>query len=415
MKVAVIGSGGREHALIWKLEQSLDRENIFAIPGNGGTSNNVDISADDFSEIRRFCERGNIDLVIVGPEAPLVDGIVDYFADSPIRVFGPDKIAAQLEGSKIWAKKFMEKHGVATAGFKSYENAGDPKDEIERLGGDLVIKFDGLAGGKGVFVTSTLQEATQAVNTIRGKYGDNAAFIIEEKLHGQEISIIGFTDGKSIKLLLPSQDHKPALDGDKGPNTGGMGAYCPVPMCDDALMKEIQAKIVQPTLEGIRAEDLNYKGVIYFGLMITNEGPKLLEYNVRLGDPEAEVILPALKSDLLPVITSCFRGNLGEIELEFNPGFYVDVVLTSKGYPGSYDTGFEISGIEDVSNDTLVFQSGTVKREDRILTAGGRVLNVVGRGQDLQSAINLAYRDLRAIHFKNMNYRKDIGFKGLVS
>ena len=415
MKVAVIGSGGREHALIWKLGQNLDRNDIFAIPGNGGTSNNIDISIDNFSEIRGFCEKENIELVIVGPEAPLVDGIVDYFADSPIRVFGPDRIAAQLEGSKIWAKKFMEKHGVATAGFKAYENKQDPDDEIERLGGDLVIKYDGLAGGKGVFVTSSIQEATQAVKTIREKYGENATFIIEEKLHGQEISIIGFTDGKNIKLLLPSQDHKPALDGDKGPNTGGMGAYCPVPMCNEVLMEAIQTSVVQPTLDGIRAEGLNYKGVIYFGLMITNEGPKLLEYNVRLGDPEAEVILPALKSDLLPVITACFDDSLAKIELEFNPHYYVDVVLTSQGYPGSYDTGFEISGIEDVSDDILVFQSGTTQKEGRILTAGGRVLNVVARGHDLQSAINLAYRDLKTIHFHNMNYRTDIGHKGLVS
>ncbi|MEJ2054647.1 MAG: phosphoribosylamine--glycine ligase [Calditrichaceae bacterium] len=298
MKIAIIGSGGREHALAWKFAQSKSADEIYVIPGNGGTKNNVAINSNNFEAIEKFCKEEQIDLIFVGPEDPLANGIVDYFCDKNIRIFGPDKEAARLEGSKIWAKRFMKKHGVATADFWMEEN-GD--EEIKK------------------------------------RYGNDADYIVEQKITGQELSIIGFTDGKDIKLLMTSQDHKPAYDGDTGPNTGGMGAYCPVPFCDEAILADIKTKIVNPTLKGIQTEKLNYKGVIYFGIMMTEQGPMLLEYNVRFGDPETEVILPALKSDLLDLVLSCLDGNLSTFNLAFNDGYFVDVVLASGGYPGSYE------------------------------------------------------------------------------
>jgi phosphoribosylamine--glycine ligase len=412
MKIAVIGSGGREHAIAWKLSQDMQPENIYMLPGNGGTLNNVSINPDDFVGIKNFCLKNDVNLIIVGPETPLSEGIVDYFKDTGILVFGPDKKAAQLEASKIWAKQFMKKYGVAAAESWFFRQGENAERVIRDLKGNLVIKYDGLAAGKGVFVCSSIAEANQALIEIKEKYGDSASFLIEKKLNGKEISIIGITDGKDIKLLLSSQDHKPIYDGDKGPNTGGMGAYCPVPFCNEALMENINRSIVQPTLKGIQRENYNFKGVIYFGLMITDEGPKLLEYNIRFGDPETEVILPALKSNLLNLILSCFDGTLGDFEMEFNPGFFVDVVLTSGGYPGNYNKGLEITGIKNLTTDCVIFHAGTKKEGDKIVTTGGRVLNIVVDGGDLKTAITKVYRECQKVNFEGMYYRKDIGIKG---
>jgi phosphoribosylamine---glycine ligase len=413
MKIAIIGSGGREHALAWKFAQSKSADEIYVIPGNGGTKNNVAINSNDFEAIEKFCKEEQIDLIFVGPEDPLANGIVDYFCDKNIRIFGPDKEAARLEGSKIWAKRFMKKHGVATADFWMEENGDDIEKIIRENNGNIVIKYDGLAAGKGVFVCSSVREATDALKEVKKRYGNDADYIVEQKITGQELSIIGFTDGKDIKLLMTSQDHKPAYDGDTGPNTGGMGAYCPVPFCDEAILADIKTKIVNPTLKGIQTEKLNYKGVIYFGIMMTEQGPMLLEYNVRFGDPETEVILPALKSDLLDLVLSCLDGNLSTFNLAFNDGYFVDVVLASGGYPGSYEKNKVISGLENLPEDTLVFHAGTKTEDGRVLTSGGRVLNVIGTGNDLNKAIDKAYDGVKMISFEGMFYRKDIAKKGI--
>ena len=267
MKIAVIGSGGREHAIAWKLAQTNNPDDIYVLPGNGGTQNNVNIAPTDFVAIKQFCAEKEIELLFVGPEDPLAMGIVDYFAGSNIKVFGPDKLAAQLEGSKIWSKKFMQQYGVATADFWLPENVDEIRSIAQELEGQAVVKYDGLAAGKGVFVCSTTTEIYKAIDEINNRYGQDAPYLIERKISGQEVSIIGFTDGKSIQLLQPSQDHKPAYDGDNGPNTGGMGAYCPVPFCDDKLLKQIQELVVEPTLKGIQSEGFSYKGVIYFGII----------------------------------------------------------------------------------------------------------------------------------------------------
>lgn len=413
MRVAVLGSGGREHAIAWKLTQVNPPEDIFVIPGNGGTGNNVDIKPMEMEELKYFCLESKVELLVVGPEDPLAAGIVDYFQDTAIKVFGPDQKAASLESSKIHAKKFMKTYGVVSGDFWLPGEGDDIEAVIEQLAGQVVIKYDGLAAGKGVFVCSSVTEAEQALNEIKNRYGETAPFLIEEKLSGWELSIIAFTDGQSIKMLLPSQDHKAVYEGDKGPNTGGMGAYCPVPACTPDLLQRIQRDIVEPTLRGIQKEQMNYKGVIYFGLMITSEGPRLLEYNVRFGDPETEVILPALKSNLLNLILACLNGTLDQYQLEFFPGYFVDVVLTSAGYPASYVTGKPISGLDQINPNTLIFHAGTKYVDGKLLSSGGRVLNVVGHGNDLKTAIEGVYGEVQKIHFENMYYRQDIGQKGL--
>ncbi len=407
MNIAVVGSGGREHAIAWKLNQSKLAEKVFVIPGNGGTENNVLIDVNDFDGIKNFCESNDIELVVVGPEVPLANGIIDFFKDSSIIVFGPDKKAAQLESSKIFAKKFMKKYGVVTGDFEEFTKINLASKFIVEKGRNCVIKYDGLAAGKGVYVCSSIREAKDALSDVKQKYGEEVQFIIEEKLIGFELSILGFTDGKTIKLLQPSQDHKQLLDGDKGPNTGGMGAFCPVPFCDSQMLYDIQKKIVEPTMKGIKAEGFNFKGVVYFGLMMAEEGPKLLEYNVRLGDPESEVVLPAFKGDLLELILSCFDGTLKDFKMEFNDGYFVDVVLTSYGYPKAYKKGIEICGLEEPKE--LVFHAGTKKEGDKFLTNGGRVLNIVAYGETLEGAINNAYNKVNGFYFDDMFFRKDIG------
>ena len=413
MRIGVLGSGGREHAIAWKLRQSPEAEIVFVMPGNGGTGENLSVDQGDFSDIRRVCEKNGLELLVVGPEQPLVNGIVEYFHDSPVDVFGPDASAARLEGSKAWAKQFMTRHGVSTPEYWITRDDGILGRIIRSHNGEIVVKYDGLAGGKGVFVCSSETEAWDAVTSIRTRYGSDTSIILEEKLTGQELSIIGITDGRTVRLLSPSQDHKQARDGDKGPNTGGMGAYCPVPICTEEVMATIRTNIVDPTMSGIRADGLQYRGVIYFGLMITDTGPKVLEYNVRFGDPETEVILPSLKSDLLPLIQGCFDDSLARRDAELHNDFIIDVVLASEGYPGPYDTGFPITGLDPVSEDILIFHSGTKRRGDEILTAGGRVLNMVARAPDLSQARDSVYEACSRIRFSGKYYRRDIGARVL--
>jgi len=412
MNIVVIGSGGREHAITWKLEQSKLADKVFVLPGNGGTKNNVKIEVNNFAAIKEFCADNLVELIFVGPEDPLANGIVDFFADTPVKVFGPDRAGAQLEGSKIFAKKFMQQYGVATADFwefnsKLNKEQKQPEEILSKLKGNCVIKYDGLAAGKGVFVCSNKEGAGSALNEIHSKYGEEASFLIEEKLIGDELSILAFTDGEDYQLLLPSQDHKQLLDGDKGPNTGGMGAFCPVPFYNDELKKRIEEDIIDPTMKGIKEERFNFKGIVYFGLMITKDGPKLLEYNVRLGDPETEVVLPAMKSDLLELVLSCFDGTLKDYQMKFNTGFFVDVVLVSGGYPGSYKKGLHICGIKE--SQKLVFHAGTKNENFQIVTNGGRVLNIVAHGNSLNEAIDNAYEKVNQFYFEDMFYRKDIG------
>jgi len=409
VRVGVVGSGGREHAMAWKVSQCIPGSDVFVLPGNGGTQNNIPVDMHNFEAVRRACQEHEMELLLVGPEAPLANGIVDYFAGTGIRVFGPAKKAAQLESSKIWAKRFMRRHGVATAGFKVFDNPQAADNLIDDLEGNLVVKYDGLAGGKGVTVCHDVNEARQALHTLEGTYGPSARFLIEQRLFGSELSILGVTDGKTIKLLLPSQDHKPLCDGDRGPNTGGMGAFCPVSGCNQETLDEINECVIEPTMKGLQDEGIGYCGFIYFGLMMTTDGPKLLEYNVRLGDPEAEVILPALKTDLIRLVGSCYDGTLQNEAVAFHPGYYVDVVMASGGYPCEYATGHEIVGLDHASGDAWVFHAGTRRDGDRVLTAGGRVLNIVGRGEDLPAAITATYAQCSCIHFENMTYRKDIG------
>ncbi len=413
MNIAVIGSGGREHAIAWKLAQSKNAGEVFVLPGNGGTKNNVPIAPTDFEAIKTFCSEKRVELIFVGPEDPLAQGIVDFFADSSVKVFGPDKQAAQMERSKIWSKQFMKRYGVSTADFWIPEDAFQIRAIAQEMNGQAVVKYDGLAAGKGVFVCSSTTEVYEAIDEIHHRYGADAPYLIERKMSGQEVSIIGFTDGKSIQLLQPSQDHKPAYDGDTGPNTGGMGAYCPVPFCDEALLAKIKETIVEPTLAGIQSEGFAYRGVLYFGIMVTDEGPYLLEYNVRFGDPETEVLLPSLKSDLLELTLACLDGTLADFKMEFHPGYFVDVVLASGGYPASYEKGKEIRGLDTLAKDALVFHAGTRRENGKLFTSGGRVLNLVGQGATLRQAIDAAYDMVRQVRFDKMYFRKDIAQKGL--
>lgn len=408
MKIAIIGSGGREHALSWKLAKSLGEEAVYTLPGNGGIPNSHPMDINDFEAIQEFCEANDITYIFVGPEVPLANGIVDYFNQTNIKALGPCKDAAQLEGSKIFSKKFMEKYGVATADFHAFSSVSDAEEIVHEMDGDLVIKYDGLAAGKGVFVCDNVQEALDGLDEMRAQYGEDCPFLIEDKIVGDEISIIGFTDGQAIQLLLPSQDHKQLNDGDTGPNTGGMGVMCPVPFWNADLAAEIDTKIVQPTLKGIQAEKMNYKGVIYFGIMMGEDGPELLEYNVRFGDPETEVLLPSLKTDLAEVVKACLNGNLGDLDLEFEDGFFVDVVQVSGGYPKAYAKGYEIKGLSEV-DDAIVFHAGTKLQDGKVVSNGGRVLNIVAQGETLDAAIKKAYEQCAKISFKDNFYRKDIG------
>ncbi|MFH1465489.1 MAG: phosphoribosylamine--glycine ligase [Pseudomonadota bacterium] len=405
MKIAILGAGGREHALAWKLSQGATARQVLCLPGNGGTAPNLAVEPEDLDAVARICRTEAVDLLVVGPEAPLAAGIADRLGIAGLRVLGPGAAGARLESSKAWAKAFMARHGVATAAFRTFDGPSAARAAL--LPGPQVVKYDGLAAGKGVFVCGGPAEASAALEQIEATWGPAAPVVLEERLVGSEISIMGFTDGQTLRLLLPSQDHKQLLDGDRGPNTGGMGAFCPVPAFGPAHLAAVQQAVVEPTLRGLAAEGIPYRGALYFGLMMTRDGPRLLEYNVRLGDPEAEVLLPALRTDLLEVLEACVAGRLREVALEFHPGFFVDVVLCAPGYPGRYPRGLPITGVEDAA--ALVFHAGTRREGERLLTSGGRVLNVVGHGPDLEAAIARAYGAAGRIAFEGKTMRRDIG------
>lgn len=421
MKVLVIGGGGREHTLCWKLSQSPEVKEIFAVPGNAGISEIVQCKETEyeksFSSLVGLVRKEGIDLTVVGPEVPLVNGIVDYFQKKGLAIFGPSKAAALLEGSKVFAKRFMKKYHIPAADFKVFSDPDKAIAYVEKRKGPVVIKADGLAAGKGVLVTETKQEAVKAIKLIMEKkaFGDaGKRILVEEKLFGQEVSFIVLTDGKTVRSLVSSQDHKPIYDYDQGPNTGGMGAYSPGPI-SPSLHKKIMRRIIIPTLQGMKEEGREFRGVLYAGLMIKGGEPKVLEFNVRFGDPESQATLPRLKNDLLEVLLAVQEQSLNQVHLEWRSQAAVCVILASRGYPGSYDKGKSIKGLEKLSRlpNIFTFYAG-VKREDHgLVTSGGRVLGVTALSKNLKEAIRQVYRAVEKVHFEGMYYRRDIGYKAL--
>ena len=411
MKLLLLGSGAREHALHTKLQ--LDGAQVLTVPGNPGIpGSHPEVDALDFPALERFCQAHEIGLIIVGPEAPLAAGVADYFAGSNIAVFGPTRAAARLESSKVFSKDFMLRHGVATGRawvFRSDEMAA-ARARVADLAGQVVVKYDGLAAGKGVYVCSSEAEADAAFTELQTLHEGWFSLLLEEKLIGPEISIIGLADGHEIRLLAPSQDHKQLLADDRGPNTGGMGAYCPVPFADGNVLAAITAAIIEPTLRGLQHEEFEFRGFLYFGIMLTASGPKLLEYNVRLGDPEAEVILPQLQSSLLELIMATFSGDLARVEVRQRPGFHVGVVLASGGYPAvGFPVGFPISGLDGLPAETAVCLGGVAAdAAGGLVTSGGRVLVAVGHGATLEAATEQAYAAAGQVLFEGKYVRTDI-------
>lgn len=421
MKVLIIGGGGREHTLAWKLDQEEGISEIFIAPGNGGTARlgeNVPIAIDDIKGLTDLAEKKGVDLTIVGPEAPLTLGIVDSFRKRGLRVFGPDKKAARIEGSKSFAKRIMQKYNIPTAESGEFTDPGEAKKYIMDKGPPIVIKADGLAAGKGVFPSANLNGALKAVDRImlKREFGDaGKKIIVEEFLTGEEVSFLAFTDGKTVLPMASSQDHKPIYDGDKGPNTGGMGAYSPAPVITDDLFKRITEEIMIPAVRGMVEEGCQYTGVLYAGLMIKDGEPRVLEFNARFGDPEAQPLLMRLKSDLSPILMATIEGRLSEINLEWDSRPAVCVVMSSGKYPDKYEIGFQISGVDgaDRMDDVVVFHAGTALIGSHLNTAGGRVLGVTALGSDLSDAIGRAYKAVDRIDFDGFHFRKDIGKKGL--
>jgi phosphoribosylamine--glycine ligase len=434
MRILVIGSGGREHALIWKIAQSKLVDKIFCAPGNGGISKQaecIDIRAEDIPALLDFVKKEKIDFTIVGPEAPLSMGIVDEFTNRKLKIFGPTKKATSLEASKVFAKELMAKYNVPTADFKIFDNAEEAKKYIEKIGAPCVVKADGLAQGKGVVVANNIDEAKQAVSSMMQEkiFGDAGnKVIVEECLEGQEASILVFTDAKETIPLASSQDHKRVFDHDQGPNTGGMGAYSPAPVVTQDLFKDILEKVVSRTINGLASEGINYQGVLYAGVMLTKDGSKTLEFNVRFGDPETQAILPRLNSDLLEVMLATSNGQLNKFSktsgLKWDNRSCISVVCTSGGYPGNYEKDKEIFGLDDADKmkDIVVFHAGTrlrkiydvgQKMEIEYLTNGGRVLGVTGLGNTIKEAIDKTYQAVGKISFAGMHYRKDIGRRAL--
>ena len=411
-----MGAGGREHALSWKLSTSEKIDQVYAAPGNGGTLQNVELSVTDIEGLAKFAQEKNC-FTVVGPEDPLAAGIVDAFVEKGLPIFGPSKNAAKLESSKIWAKEFMKRNSIPTADFEIFDDAQKAKDFVKSYEKPVVIKADGLAAGKGVIVCKNKDEANDAIDTILTKksFGDaGSKIIIEERIDGVEASYIALCDGKIGIPMATSQDHKRVFDNDEGPNTGGMGAYSPTPIIDEKLGNEIQEKIIDKTIHAMRDEGFEFKGFLYAGIMIKDGIPYVLEYNVRMGDPECQPILMRLDSDLYDYLHASYEGKLNELpEISWKNQYSVCVVLASKGYPSSYPTGDEITGFENLSSDAFVFHAGTKKQDDKIKSNGGRVLGVTALGSSLEDAINNAYDACNHIHWTNKYHRTDIGKKGL--
>jgi phosphoribosylamine--glycine ligase len=427
MKVLVVGSGGREHALVWKIAQSPKVTKLYCAPGNAGTAElaeNVTVKADDLDGLLKFALEKKIGLTVVGPEVPLCAGIVDLFEQNGLRIFGPRQAAARIEGSKVFSKEFMVRHGIPTAQAGIFRDLAKAQEYIEAVGAPIVVKADGLAAGKGVVVCQSKKEALAAVQLIMGAKEFGAAgdqVVIEECLVGEEASIIALTDGKSVVPLASSQDHKRAFDGDQGPNTGGMGAYSPAPVVSERLLEQINIDVLKPFVAGMTRDGIKYQGVIYAGIMVTKNGPKVLEFNARFGDPETQPIMMRMKSDIVPIMEAVIDEKLDDRLIEWDERAAVCVVLAAGGYPGNYEKGTEIKGLDRIGqlDNVMVFHAGTrlergtLNVEHRVLTNGGRVLGVTALGGSIKYAIDKAYQAVSLIKFKGMHYRKDIGKKAL--
>ncbi len=421
MKILVVGSGGREHALVWKLKQSRKLTRLCCAPGNGGIASLaecVDIKAEDIQGLKGFARQENIDLTVVGPEVPLVAGIADVFQKEGLKIFGPDRFASQLEGSKIFAKEFMSRNNIPTAAFRSFEDVDAAMAYTGEIRFPAVIKADGLAAGKGVSVCTSREEALRSLHKIMGeKVFQDAGnrVVVEECLTGEEASILAVSDGKDYVMLESSQDHKRIFDGDLGPNTGGMGAYSPAPVITGTMAGQIEETVIKPVIAGMEAEGHPFRGVLYAGLMIADSGPRVLEFNVRFGDPETQAVLPRLQCDLVEILESACGGTLKDKTLTWDERACVCVVMSSQGYPGRYGKGRVISGLESIAGvkDIIVFHAGTREEEGRLVTAGGRVLSVAALGADIASAIKNVYNSVEKIQFEGCHYRRDIAQKAL--
>jgi phosphoribosylamine--glycine ligase len=421
MKVLVIGGGGREHALAWKLFQSPRVEEVFCAPGNGGIAQLarcLEIAATDLEGLARFCRDETIDLTVVGPELPLTMGVVDLFHKEKLRIFGATKGAAQLEGSKAFAKDLMREYHIPSARYQVFDDRDQAAAYIKKEGAPIVVKADGLAAGKGVIVAEQEQEAIEALDAIMVKrvFGEaGERVVIEERLAGEEASFIAFSDGEHVLPLASSQDHKPVYDADKGPNTGGMGAYSPAPIVTPQIHNRIMDQIMIPTVKALAAEGYPYQGILYAGLMIKDGEPKTLEFNCRLGDPETQPIFMRMGGDLVPVMEACIEGALAGEELSWDPRTAVCVVMASQGYPGSYEKGKRIHGLEEVEKmpGVYCFHAGTAAEKGKYLTAGGRVLGVTGLGKGIKEAMEITYRAVAQITWDGVHFRKDIGKKAL--
>lgn len=421
MKILLIGSGGRETGLAWKLSQSSRVHKLFIAPGNPGTAEfgiNLNIDAGNLSALNEFALKEKVDLTVVGPEAPLAAGIVDLFKGNGLKIFGPEQKAAQLESSKIFSKNLLKKYRIPTAKYEVFKDPEKAKTYIKSETLPLVVKADGLAAGKGVTVAMTEKEALAAIDEIMiaKKFGEaGSEIVIEEYLEGEEATILAFCDGKSIKTMPAAQDHKAAYDGGRGPNTGGMGAYAPAPVVNRSIEKKIKKSIIEPTLKALNTEGIDFKGIIYFGLMITGNEAKVLEYNVRFGDPEAQVILPLLNTDLVDIMEAVLSGKLDRLEISWKDKKALCVVMASGGYPVEYEKGKVITGIKEAekSEDIIVFQAGTSSKEAKLLTDGGRVLAVTALGDSFKDVIAKAYDGVGKIYFEDFQIRNDIGHKAV--
>ena len=423
MKVLVVGGGGREHALAWKLASESGVSEVLCAPGNAGIADVAriaDVSAGDPEALAELAARERIDLTVIGPELPLDRGVVDLFMQRGLRVFGPSRAAAQLESSKVFAKAFMARHGIPTARYRACDNADAAHAIVAsgELGFPVVVKADGLAAGKGVVVAPDRASADDAIDAAmrERQFGDaGARVVLEECLSGPEVSFFTLCDGRRAVQLTSAQDHKRIFDDDRGPNTGGMGAFAPSPLLDDAMRARVMHEIVEPVLAGLRADGHEYRGFLYAGLMLTCDGPKVIEFNVRFGDPEAQVVVPMIDGDLAPLLAAAAEGNVEGHSVAFRPERHVCVVIASRGYPASSQSGVPIAGLRDAaaSADVLLFHAGTARSGDQIVTAGGRVLTVVGRGATYEAAIERAYAGVEKIRFDGMQYRKDIGRKAV--
>jgi phosphoribosylamine---glycine ligase len=422
MKILIIGSGGREHAITWCVAKSPLASKIFCAPGNAGTADiaeNVNIKADDVDGLLKFALDKKIDLTIVGPETPLVMGIVDLFEENGLKAFGPNEDGAQMEGSKVFTKNLFKKYNIPTADFGEFDNSRDAIEYIRKNRTyPLVVKADGLAAGKGVIIAHNELEAIAGTADIMdrkifGGAGDRV--VIEEFLDGDEASILAFTDGETILPLPASQDHKRIFDGDKGPNTGGMGAYAPTPLITKSILDEIMRTVLYPTVHALKSEGIIYKGILYAGIMMTKNGPRVLEYNVRFGDPETQAVLPLLKTDLIELCLAVIEGRLKDVKMEVENKTAINVVLASKGYPESYEKGKEIKGLDAFKGreDMMAFHAGTALKDGKVVTAGGRVMNITAVASDIKSAIDKVYKDIDKVSFEGVYYRKDIGKRAL--